>query len=404
MRVLQNLFLVLLLICGLSVASGQTGDSDLRQILSRAFEYHQAGRLEEAVVEYERFLEKGPRHPDILSNLGAAYAGLGNYEKAIENYEQALILREDHTPTRINLGLAYYKGAEPAEAIEQFTRVLEVDPQNVQAASLLADCYFRLDRYQDVLEVLAPFESKALENPGIAYLLGTSLIRENRPEEGQKYVDLILSQGDSPEAHLMLGSAYRMAGDIEAAVKETERAIELNPTLPGSHALLGQLLLAVGGVDQARRNAAMIGDVRLPEHRESAAVAFRAELELSPNDFDSNFYLGYLLKQEGEYDEALIYLQKAQSLRPDASHVSYHVATVHQYRGDLESAERVLRSLVEKVPEFIEAHASLAAIYYRQGRKTEGDQEREIVIKLTAEKHAREAEAMKRARAERDSP
>jgi tetratricopeptide (TPR) repeat protein len=346
----------------------------------------------------------GPRHPDILSNLGAAYAGLGNYPKAIENYEQAIALREDHTPTRINLGLAYYKAAEPAKAIEQFTRVLAVDPENLQAASLLADCYFRLDQYREVIDVLTPFENRAADNPGIAYLLGTALIRENRPGEGQEYVDLILRRGDSPEAHLMLASAYRMAGDIESAVKETERAIELNPTQPGSHALLGQLLLAVGGVDQARRNAAMIGDVRLPEHRENAAIAFRAELELSPNDFDSNFYLGYLLKQEGNYDEALVYLKKAESLRPEATHVSYHLATVYQYQGDLEAAEQVLQALAKRAPEFIEAHVSLATIYYRLGRKDEGDREREIVIRLTAEKQARDTEALKKSRSEDKSP
>ena len=37
--------------------------------------------------------------------------------------------------------------------------------------------------------------------------LGTALIREKRVEEGQVLVDRILRNGDSAEAHLMLGTA-----------------------------------------------------------------------------------------------------------------------------------------------------------------------------------------------------
>ena len=40
-------------------------------------------------------------------------------------------------------------------------------------------------------------------------------------------------------------------------------------------------------------------------------------------------------------------------------------------------------------PEFLEAHISLATVYYRLKRKADGDREKALVQKLTAEREAK---------------
>lgn len=49
-------------------------------------------------------------------------------------------------------------------------------------------------------------------------------------------------------------------------------------------------------------------------------------------------------------------------------------------------------------PKFLEAHVSLATVYFRQKRKLEGERERAIVAKLNAERQATNEVGAKAAR------
>ncbi len=353
-------------------------------ILRQAFADHQAGEFSKAIEGYRRVLEAGFRHPDLLTNLGAACAAAGDNRAAIGYYQEALQLDPRHTGARLNLGLAYYKAAQAVPAIEQFSEVLRLEPGHSQAAFLLADSYFRLGQYPKVIEVLNPFREKAETDQGFAYLLGTSLIRTGRVPDGQHYVDLILRHGDSAPAHLLMATAYRTGGEVEKAIQEIRKALALDPTLPGAYALLGKLLMAVDGVDQLDRNPQLLGEIHLGSGGDDAAEAFHRELQLSPNDFDSHFYLGYLLKERGAYDDARSHLEKALLISPEAHHVTYHLAQVWLRMGEPGKARELLLPVVKATPDFAEAHMVLATACYRLNLKEEGDFHRDRVIELTA--------------------
>jgi len=58
----------------------------------------------------------------------------------------------------------------------------------------------------------------------------------------------------------------------------------------------------------------------------------------------------------------------------------------------MDEARKIFEALVSDVPNFTEAHVTLATIYYRLKRKEDGDRERAIVNKLNAEAQARQAQ------------
>jgi Tfp pilus assembly protein PilF len=58
--------------------------------------------------------------------------------------------------------------------------------------------------------------------------------------------------------------------------------------------------------------------------------------------------------------------------------------------GALEKARDILEGLVKESPQFIEAHVTLALVYYRLKRPEDSKREREIVQKLTAEIQAKQ--------------
>ena len=57
-----------------------------------------------------------------------------------------------------------------------------------------------------MVELLSPLEKDSPNDKALIYLLGTALIRDNQPARGQVLVDRILRDGESAEAHLLLGT------------------------------------------------------------------------------------------------------------------------------------------------------------------------------------------------------
>jgi tetratricopeptide (TPR) repeat protein len=139
--------------------------------------------------------------------------------------------------------------------------------------------------------------------------------------------------------------------------------VELNPHLPDAYSYLGRAHMDSGDMTAARAD-------------------FEKELQQNPNDFESNLNLAVLLKQNEDYDGARKLLDRALLVRPGELRALYQVATIQLALGKLDEARATLEKILHEAPQFVEAHVSLATVYYRQKRKPEGDRERALVQKL----------------------
>jgi len=341
------------------------------QLLRHAIELHQAGNVADAIPAYREYLKQVPGNVMARSNLGAALSRAGLYEEAIVEYRKALEAQPENAPVRLNLALAYYKAARISQAAGELTRVVKEQPANRQAVLLLADSDLRLGENRKVIELLSPLALQSPDDQAINYMLGTALIRDNQPARGQVLVDRILRDGDSAEARLLMGATKMSVQDFSGALQDLKKAVELNPRLPDVYAYYGMAMAATGDTP-------------------GAAVAFRKELESNPNDYTSNVQLGVLLKQDQNFAEARRCLERALAVRSGDASVRYQLATLDLQDGQTEAARAELEKLTKEVPKFVEAHVSLATVYYRLKRKEDGDKERAIVLQLNAEKQASE--------------
>jgi tetratricopeptide (TPR) repeat protein len=358
-----------LILCLAAVAAWAQPRPSTEDILRHAIQLHQAGDVEGAIREYRAYLEKTPDSVMARSNLGAALSRSGHYEEAIVEYRQALEKDAGNQPIRVNLALSYFKTAQFSTAAEQLAVVVAQQPSNRQAVFLLAGCDLQLGEYKKVIELLAPLEKEAPNDKGLIYLLGTAYIRDKQPERGQILVDRILREGDSAEAQLLLGTTKMNAQEFAEALVDLKKAVQLNPQLPDVYSYYGLALLASGDMS-------------------AAADAFRKELESNPNDFVANLQLGVVLKQDQHYDDARKSFDRALRVRPGDPGVRYQLATLDLTAGKLDEALAKLEQLTKESPQFVEAHVSLATVYYRLKRKADGDRERELVLKLNAENQA----------------
>jgi tetratricopeptide (TPR) repeat protein len=356
-------------------ALAQAGSTDIDRAFARATELHQSGDIEGAIRAYQAILAAHPDRADVRSNLGAAYSRLGRYEDAIAQYKQALARDTRNQTIRFNLALAYYKAAWFTEAAAELTSFLAAAPKQAperrNATLLLADCNVRLGQYKPVIELLTPLAEADANDRTVAYLLGSALVGDGQMKRGQELIDRVFHGEDSAEARMLLGSILLLADDGAGAMKELERAIELNPKLPGLHTWYGRALMRLGDPEKAKS-------------------IFKVELADNPNDFEANLYIGILLRRDKAFDEALTYLTRAARLRPRDSYARYHLGAVYAATGKPADARLLLEAVAKEYPDFVEAHVLLASVYYRLNRPEDGQRERAIIQKLTAEQQARQ--------------
>lgn len=355
-------------------ASAQFADppsSDVDQILAQAASMHQAGDLLGAIEAYRVVLQTSPDLADVRSNLGAAYVRLGRLDEGMDQYRKAIELAPANASYHFNLGLALYKAVRPQEAAPQFRRVLALEPAHRAALLLLADCLSQSGEDAEVVATLRPHAAAFDTDLAYAYLLGISLIRTGARDEGQIFVDRIFRAGESPEGRLLMGLAHMTTHDFKSALAELSRAVELNPELPRVYTIYGRALLSSGDSEGANRQ-------------------FLKALEQNPNDFDANLQLGGIRQREQRFDDALVYLGRASALRPADLAVQHATASVYLAQGAPDKALPLLQRVVADAPEYIDAHVLLATTYYRLKRKDDGDRERAIAARLTAEKQARQ--------------
>jgi tetratricopeptide (TPR) repeat protein len=331
----------------------------------RGIELQKAGKLEEAITEYEAALKPKP-HFAVLANLGSVYARLGRFEEAVRCYEQALAMQPQQPVIMLNLGLAYYKTGNVENALPLFESVIKIDPENQQARTLLADCYLHSDQPRKVIDLLsAPAESSP-NDLAIAYLLGNAYLRDGQLEKGQLMIDRILRKGETAESHLLLGMAYVVGRRNQAAMEEFRRASQLNPQLPMAHSSLAMELLRAGDPSAALKE-------------------YEAELAVNPNDFKANFYVGFLNRQNRQEALALKYLNKALQLRPGDGGTLLQISLIHFQKQEWDQAQKILEDLVKRFPAFAEAHTTLARVYYKKKMIAEGEREQKIGDRLQAE-------------------
>jgi len=348
--------------------------ADVEREFERATQLHQAGDLQGAVRAYQTILNTNPARVDVRSNLGAAYSALGRYEDAIEQYKRALVIDSSNYPIRFNLALAYYKAAwfsEAAAELERFIAAAPDSPTTANARLVLADCHVRLGEYKKVIQSLSPMADADQNNRTLAYLLGSALIGDGQLDKGQAIIDRLFRHEDSAEAHLLMSSILLLADDAQAALKEVQRALELNAKLPTVQAWYGRVLMRLGDTEKAK-------------------VAFKTELASNANDFESNLYLGVLLRQDKQLDEARSHLQRAIQLRPREQYARYHLAAVYAAAGKPAEALPLLEGVLKEHGDFVEARVLLASVYYRLNRKEDGDREKALIQKSNAEQQAKQ--------------
>jgi tetratricopeptide (TPR) repeat protein len=236
--------------------------------------YFQQGRLDEAIVQYQKVLQINPVETDALNNLGSAFLQQGRPDEAAAYYQKALALQPDSAATLYNLGNALFRQGRTGEAMAQYQQALAIDPSSAEAR----------------------------------YNLGNALLQQGKIDEAMaQYQQALVLKPDYAEAHNNLGNGFVQQGRMEEAIAQFQKALTIKPDYADAHNNLGSAFLQQGRLDEA-------------------VAHYQKALAIKPGDAEVHDHLGTALLQLGRTAEALAHYQKVLAIKPDDASVQNKLA------------------------------------------------------------------------------
>lgn len=355
---------VLVILATLSIAASAQTRAD--QLLNHAIGAQMHGDYNSAIQDYRKLLELEPGMVEAKVNLAAALVHVGQFDEAISLYRAVLPSIPEKNAVQLNLALAYFKKGDFENARQQLLPLHQAQPNRLQVAILLAAAQVELNQAQTAVAVLEPLEKSNSTNPDLEYALGTALLRSGKPREGVTRIEKVAESQHSADAYMLAGTTLLDLDQNDRARHDLEAALSLDPNLPGIQTLAGK----------ARDKT---GD------KQAAETAFRDALRINPEDFEANLYLGAILEERRELDEAKTYLNRALKSKPTDSMAQYESAMLESKMGHYDIAAEQLEKLTKDHPKWLEPHVQLAALYYKLHRTEDGAKQRQIVDRMTAE-------------------
>lgn len=168
----------------------------IKQLVAKAGQLQQTGKLEEATRLYHTALQFNADHPEALHGLGLVLRAQKDLDGALPLIQQAIMMAPDRADYYNDLGILFQERGESEKAISFHKRALKVKADFTPAFINLGVAYKRIGKLDEAIAA---------------------------------YRQAITLQPDSPAAHNNLGNLLRIQGDLPGARKELKQAIKLHP-------------------------------------------------------------------------------------------------------------------------------------------------------------------------------
>jgi tetratricopeptide (TPR) repeat protein len=305
-------------------------------------------QLQESEDYYKKVI--GTAH----NNVGLLQAERQNFAAAAEQFGLAAKMHPQQPGLQYNLGLAYYKSHSFKQAAAPLENELKENPENRPAAMLLGVTLFRLGNYARASQLLNEVMEAQSADLSIYYALSSSLIRQGKIEAADRVIEQIRTiAGDVPQVHLLLAEKYD-------ANSETSRAL----------AELGVVASSSSNALQVHYNAGLLY-LKLGK-RDAAVREFERELVLNPHDTLAGYPLGDILLGGSNTERGLSLMREVIQARPDDVEARLSLGRALLKKGQIAEAIDNLELASRLEPESFEIHYQLGQAYIAGGRKAEG--------------------------------
>jgi len=207
-----------------------------------------------------------------------------------------------NTEERLEAARRFIRIQKPDRAMKELERVLQDEPENLEAWMLKGEVALRMADLDGALSYWTQASWIAPDDVDLLTRIADLLIRrKDRLDDALIVYGRILKlDPDNTRALLAMGSIYERKEEWDAASERYRRALSIDPNFVRARSNLGAVLFKTGRFEEAREE-------------------LRKAIELSPNDLRSHVFLGLSQNHLGNYDLALSELKEALEIDPHSA-------------------------------------------------------------------------------------
>jgi len=315
---------------------------------------------QQRVVDAEQVLKDGiaerPDDLELIYLLARFYRSQGRSDEADEMIQAATRARPDDVQPQLILSLYRGRQGDREGALAAAEAALEIDPRSVPARLRKAELLVDLGGLEGKRDLIA---------------------------QGRSIVDAILAEDGSSSEGLFVRAKIRLAdGDLDAAIADLRRVMDLRSGWAQAHLMLGSALYLRGDHLAARSELqrALEVDAGLLEARkmlarvqaalgdnEAAVEAGRLVLNENADDDALRILVAQSLVRQRRFDEGLAELQRIPQERRNAE-VLYAMGRIHRFQGKDQLARASFEQALEEQPANPDLLRAVLELDQREGR------------------------------------
>jgi predicted Zn-dependent protease len=306
--------------------------------------------------------------PSVAANLAAIRKTIdtGHPADALQRIQE---LRKSNDQPGLNRleGLAQYALDDLKSADSAFAAAVTQDPSDLESIQMRGLTLFRLGRPADAIPLLESAAAKgSLGKADPNYILALCYMDTRRYDDARHAFAAQFSfLPDSAAAYLTAARMLLRREFLPVSLSFAQKALELDPTLPLAHELLGEIALA-------------------GNHLDDAIAEFQKEKARNPLEGSIYDRLGDAYTRAARYDDAQRNLQAAVLLEPNTTGPYILLGKTMLKKGDAVAAATYLEHANRLDPSNYITHSLLGQAYRAMGRTEEASREIATAQKLQA--------------------
>lgn len=345
------------------------------------------GKLDAAEAGLKQALASGQRTVAITYTEALLHMARKDSKKAREAAQEALRVASRHMPSLLLAGTLQLEAGNVAQAEQHLRTFVEANPQHRLARQLLAASHLRARQPEQALAALGPLLAQDRVDANALALAGEAMGQQREFGKMAGYLEqaIALAPKDA-RLRTALGEARLQMGERATGISELERATALAPESLHAAFSLARARFRLGEYDKALaalqpldalhgKNPilhTMRGLVYLARHDDAnARASYEKGLALDPKSFDAVFNLSRLDMRKRDLAGAQRRLEAYLKQVPQEALAMQALAQLAEDQGQWETARNWLQKAVAATPEDMMLTLRLARFDLAHGKPQE---------------------------------
>ncbi|MCL5020365.1 MAG: tetratricopeptide repeat protein [Bacteroidetes bacterium] len=298
---------------------------------------YQRSQPEKAAGLYERILRLHGPDPAIMMQLVQIYNSSGKYARSIDLIKQMLRLDPTNVPLKEMLSDLYLETGSNEKALSILNELMKTHENDFTLKARAATAYLRMKDFTDADSLLDSIFTSDSSKADAKFAIGQFYLDEMQhdsavvPFAEEIFSKLLETYPNDPRSYLMAGMGASYTKQDSLAQKYLSKAVALDSTNANAWQALAYFYYQSG-------------------HFNRMADAMTRAVNIFPQNFQLNLFLGLALNQAKRNAEAVKPLEKAVALRPTSMDALSTLALVYESLNRYTDSDRVYETALQVDP------------------------------------------------------